>query len=80
MADEAKYTADQIATVRRELREASGADDLLFTTTETIGMLRNEIGLLRERGFSDESIADLLIGFDIEATADDIRHHSPKSR
>jgi len=79
VADEAKYTADQIATAARELREASGADDRLFTNTQAVGMLQNEIHLLRERGFSDESIAELLTGFDIEATADEIRHHSPKT-
>jgi hypothetical protein len=79
MADEAKYTADQIAIAARELRQASGADDQFFTATEAIGMLQEEIHLLRERGFSDESIADLLIGFDIEVTADDILHHTPKS-
>ncbi len=79
MADQAKYSADQIATAARELREASGAEDQLFTNTQAIAMLQNEIHLLRERGFSDESIADLLIGFDIEVTADEIHHHSPRS-
>jgi hypothetical protein len=79
MADDATYTADQIATAARELREASGADDQLFTNTQAITMLQNEIHLLRERGFSDERIADLLIGFDIEVTAEEIHHHSPKA-
>lgn len=79
MADEAKYTADQIATAARELRQAAGTDVEFFSNEQAISMLQDEIHLLRERGFSDESIAGLLTGFDIEVTADDIRHHSPKS-
>jgi len=35
-------------------------------------MLAEEIRLLRERGFSDDRIADLLQGFDIDVTAKDI--------
>jgi len=79
MANEAKYTADQIATAARKLRQASGLEEQFFSVAEVIGILRNEVHILRERGFSDESIADLLISFDIEVAVDDIRQHSPKS-
>jgi hypothetical protein len=77
MADQQKYTVDQVATAARELREAAGAGEEFFTGAEVIRMLSKEITLLRERGFSEERIADLLTGFDIEASADDVAHSAP---
>jgi hypothetical protein len=71
------YTADQVATAARELREAAGAEEELFTGEQVISMLGEEILLLRERGFSDERIAGLFSGFDIEVTAEQIARHSP---
>ena len=38
MAVEAMYTADQVATAARELREAAGADEELFTGDQVIAM------------------------------------------
>jgi len=35
-------------------------------------MLSDEVRLLRERGFSDERIADLFTGFDIQVTPGEI--------
>jgi hypothetical protein len=35
-------------------------------------MLADEVRLLRERGFSDQRIADLFTGFDIEVTPEEI--------
>jgi hypothetical protein len=71
------YTAAQVATAARELREAAGADEELFTGDEVIEMLGEEILLLRERGFTDERIAGLFTGFDIEVTAEQIARHEP---
>jgi hypothetical protein len=76
MADETMYTADQVATAARELREASGSEEELFSGEQVIGMLGDEIRLLRERGFTDERIAGLFSGFDIEVTAEEIARHS----
>ena len=72
MQDQARYTADQVARAARELREAAGASQQRFTAAQVVAMLSDEVRLLRERGFSDERIADLFIGFDIEVTPDDI--------
>jgi len=84
------YTPAQIATAARELLEAAGSDQpartwppagtLLadhYTLPETIHHLAGEIRLLRERGFTDEHIADLLTGFDITVTPAQLTHLSP---
>jgi hypothetical protein len=56
----------------RELRQAAGSDEERFSAEQVINMLGDEIRLLRERGFSDERIADLFTGFDIDVSAADI--------
>ena len=72
MQDSSTYTADQVARAARELREAAGASQERFTAAQVVGMLADEVRLLRERGFSDERIADLFTGFDIEVTPDQV--------
>ena len=72
MQDQPTYTADQVARAARELREAAGASQERFTAAQVVAMLSDEVRLLRERGFSDERIADLFTGFDIEVTPEDI--------
>ena len=79
MAEELRYTADQVATAARELREAAGADEESFTGAQVISMLDDEIRLLRERGFTDERIAGLLFGFDICVTPEQIAQNAPSS-
>ena len=71
------YTTTQLALAARELREAAGAEEQMVTAGEAIEMLDDEIRLLRERGFSDEQIAALFTGFDIEVTAEEIAKHAP---
>lgn len=66
------YTADQVARAARELREAAGASQEHFTAAQVVSMLSDEVRLLRERGFDDQRIADLFIGFDIEVTPEQI--------
>ena len=80
MADHPTFTADQIATAARELREAAGSDQERFTAAQALFRLGDEIRLLRERGFTDGQIADLLTGFDIPITADDLRRHTAAPR
>jgi alkylhydroperoxidase family enzyme len=63
----------------RELRQAAGSEEQIVNTTEAIEMLDDEIRLLRERGFSDEQIASLFTGFDIEVSAEQIAQHAPPS-
>lgn len=72
MQDSPAYTPDQVARAARELREAAGAPQELFTAAQVVSMLADEVRLLRERGFSDERIADLFIGFDIEVTPQEV--------
>jgi threonine aldolase len=72
--DQPIYTADQVARAARELREAAGASQQRFTAAQVVAMLSDEVRLLRERGFSDERIADLFTGFDIEVTPEDIAY------
>ncbi len=80
MADEASYTADQVAQAARELRQAAGSDEERFTGPQVLGMLSDEIRLLRERGFNDARIADLLTGFDICVSAEDVGRHTAPPR
>jgi hypothetical protein len=70
----------QVATAADELRQAAGADTERFPLHQVISMLSDEIRLLRERGFSDQRIADLFTGFDIEATPEDIARNAAPSR
>lgn len=72
MDDDQTYTADQVATASRELRNAAGAGEERFTGEQVIAMLDEEIRILRERGFTDERIAGLFNGFDIEVTPEQI--------
>lgn len=74
MASDSTYTVDQVARVAIELRQAAGTEEQRFSGEQVIGMLSEEIRLLRERGFTDDQIADLLSGFDIDVTAKDIAH------
>ena len=77
MADERRYTTTQLALAARELREAAGAEEQTVTADEAIEMLDDEIRILRERGFTDEQIASLFTGFDIEVTEEQIAEHAP---
>ena len=77
MAENKTYTADQVATAARELRNAAGTGEEHFPKEQVISMLGDEIRLLRERGFNDQAIADLCSGFDIDITADELAQHSP---
>lgn len=87
MAEKAIYTAEQVTLAARELRQAAGTEEghlslpqTLSSMPQAISLLSNEIRMLRERGFSDAKIADLLTGFDIIVTAEDVTRHSAKPR
>jgi hypothetical protein len=60
------YTIDQIALTARELREAAGADPERYTSAEVASLLSGEIEILRQRGFTDQRITDLISAFDID--------------
>ena len=80
MAEPVTYTADQVAQAARELRQAAGSDEQQFTTPQALRMLADEIRLLRERGFNNAKIADLLTGFDICVSPDDVAKNSDAPR
>jgi alkylhydroperoxidase family enzyme len=77
MAEGETYSTTQIALATRELREAAGAGEQRFTAEEAIGMLDDEIRVLRERGFTDEQITGLFTGFEIEVTTEQIAEPAP---
>jgi hypothetical protein len=66
------YSVEQVARASVELRQAAGAAEERFSAEDVVGMLGEEIRMLRERGFSDEKIAELLGGFDIDVTAEEL--------
>jgi hypothetical protein len=81
--EEQFYTAAQIIIAARDLQDAAGSPELpievsdeeTYTLEQAIILLSSEIRILRERGFSNERIADLFTGFEIEAKASDIEDH-----
>lgn len=72
MAEAGTYSAMQVARAATELRDAAGVAEESFSRTQVIQMLSDEIRFLRERGFTDERIAGLFTGFDIDVTPEDI--------
>ena len=72
MAETRNLTAFDVATLARELRNAAGAEEETFSPEKVVSMMQDEIRLLRERGFSDNKIADLLNGFDVPVKAEDL--------
>ena len=79
MAEEKTYTAMQVAVAARELREAAGSDEERFTGEDVIRMLGDEVRILRERGFTDERIAELFQGFEIQVTTEQIAEYAAPS-
>jgi hypothetical protein len=74
LASDRTYTPLQVARAATELRQAAGANEQAFSGEDVVQLLSDEIRLLRERGFTDEHIAELFQGFDIEVDAGDIAH------
>jgi hypothetical protein len=88
MANEGqRYSAETIIVAARDLQDAAGTPEkpievpanVKYTLEESIQLLSAEIRILRERGFSDERIAGLFTGFEIEATASDIEKYYERS-
>ncbi len=66
----AEFTLEQAMRGMAALRVAAGLPEERFGTEQLLGMLSDEIRGLRERGSSDESIAELLqakAGLDLDA-------------
>ena len=86
MADEAEYTTEQVTIAARELLQAAGSETDAspiaaagpFSTKDPVAALSEGVHLLRVRGFTDERIASLITGFDIEVSAEDVAKHAPE--
>lgn len=80
MADQTGFTGEQVALAAREMRQAAGADEERFSVRQVLSMLSEEVRLLRERGFNDARIADLLTGFDICVTPEEVARNTAAPR
>jgi hypothetical protein len=82
-----RYTADTIVVAARDLQDAAGTPEkpievpanVEYTLGQAIQLLSPEIRILRERGFSNEWIAELFTGFEIVATEADIESYYERS-
>ena len=55
-----EFTLEQAMKAQAALRDAAGADEERFDAQQLVGMLSDEIRVLRETGMTDEAIANLL--------------------
>ena len=58
--DERHFTAEQAAAVTTAMRRQLGLEPQRFSPPEFVGMVSDEIEMLRERGLNDDAIAALL--------------------
>jgi hypothetical protein len=70
------YPVEEAIKAQKSLRNAAGLTPELFPVQAFVGMISDEIELLRERGKSDEEIAALVRDNSaIEITAKEIGEH-----
>ena len=55
-----EYSLEQAMKAQAALRDAAGAGEERFDSRQLIGMLSDEIRVLRDSGLSDQEIATLL--------------------
>jgi hypothetical protein len=60
MSQDPTFTADQAVATQRALRAALNLPDEAFPLPAFIGMISDEIQLLREAGHADQDIIDLI--------------------
>ena len=71
-----RISVEEAVKAQRALRDAAGKGPEMFPIEAFIGMISDEIEVLREAGKSDEEIAVVVQqSSSIEITADDIRKH-----
>lgn len=73
MADSRTFTADQAAQITTVLRKAAGLEPQEFALHDFIGMISDEIELLRNAGKSDDEIASLLAANGVTISAEELR-------
>ncbi len=77
------YPVEEAIKAQRSLREAAGLEPEQFPIQAFVGMISDEIELLRERGKTDAEIASLIEqSSSIQITASEITEHyaSPEQR
>jgi hypothetical protein len=77
--EEAAYPLDEALRAQKALRELAGLGPERFPIAAFVGMVSDEIEILRKEGRSDEEIAGTIAGNSaIAITADEIAaHYSP---
>ena len=70
------YPVEQAVLAHKALREAAGLAPELFPLPAFVGMVSDEIEVLRGKGMSDQEIADIVRSHSaIEISADEIAEH-----
>ncbi len=76
---EPTLTAGQVAAVQTELRAVLGLPPEAFSVPTFISMVSDEIEQLRQKGFTDEDIAEVIRGSSqVAVSGNDVgRHFAP---
>jgi hypothetical protein len=60
MTDETTFSLAEALAAQKALRDAAGAEEEVFDLADVIGMVSDEIDMLKEQGRSDADIAALV--------------------
>lgn len=60
MKDDTTYTLAEALAAQKALREAAGAEEEIFELADVIGMVSDEIDMLKEQGHALDKIAALV--------------------
>ena len=60
MTDDTTYTLAEALAAQKALREAAGAEEEVFELADVIGMVSDEIDMLKEQNFALDKIAALV--------------------
>jgi hypothetical protein len=77
------YSLEEALRAQKALRKLAGLEPETFPVEAFVGMISDEIEILRRRGYSDEQIAEIVTQSSaIEITADEIaaNYATPEQR
>lgn len=60
MTDETTFSLAEALAAQKALRDAAGAEEEVFELADVIGMVSDEVDMLREQGRTDAEIAALV--------------------
>lgn len=83
MAQESTFSLAEALAAQKALRDAAGAEEEVFELADVIGMVSDEIEMLRDQGRNDTEIAALIQkSTGKPVTAEDVEKHyvSPEER